>query len=214
MNNYGTIIRSIREEKGLSQKYIYEGIVSRQAYYLIESNLSIPSLDNFLKILERLNISFNDFLYLLNSEHFPSDKELYDKLILLKAKNDSQSFKTFIQQMENSFLDTSNEKYRHFSCIAKATFLYLFPSDSDKNNHELEHFIEPIKNYLLEIETWYLYELRLLHLSLFGFSLKNLEVLENLLTARSFNYCNFLEFTTIQKKIRQDFYQRMQLSMT
>ncbi|MFD1899447.1 helix-turn-helix domain-containing protein [Enterococcus termitis] len=214
MINYGTIIRTIREEKGLSQKCIYEGIVSRQAYYLIESNLSIPSLDNFLKILERLAISFNDFLYLLDSEQFPSDKELYDKLILLKTKQDSQSFQTFIRQMERSFLDTSNEKYRHFSCIAKATFLHLFPSEYDRNKNELEHLIEPIKNYLLEIETWYLYELRLFHLSIFGFSLKNLELLGNLLTARSFNYCNFLEFTRIQKNIRQDIYQRIQHSMT
>lgn len=171
MKNYGTLIKKIRIEKGLSQKDIYEGIMTRQTYYLIESNVSMPSFDKFLLILEKLFLSIDEFLSLLNPTIFPNEKLLYQELAELTLNKDKNGLYLFIKNANRLYKETENKKYWHLQLIAESMFHIHFEEPCLIETKSLEELMLPIKKYLIGIETWHVYELKLLNNSLYCFTL-------------------------------------------
>lgn len=171
MKNYGTLLKKIRQEKGLSQKDIYDGIMTRQTYYLIETNVSMPSFDKFLMILEKLFISVDEFLYLLDPETYPTDHHLYHQLSQAVFKHDQQMFDTLTEDSQKLYETTRNQKFFHLNLITQAmAHLNKAANDSDSMKF-LKQLMYPIKYYLTGIDKWYLYELKLLNNSLYCFEL-------------------------------------------
>lgn len=171
MENYGTLIKKIRIEKSLSQKDIYEGIMTRQTYYLIESNISMPSFDKFLLILEKLFLSIDEFLSLLNPVIFPNEKLLYQELAEFTFKKDKHGLCSFIKRANRFYKKTENKKYLHLQLIAEAMFYINFEEQCFTKTRTLDRLMLPIKKYLIGIETWHLYELKLLNNALYCFTL-------------------------------------------
>ena len=64
MVSYGKIIKSIRENKKMTQKELAEGIVTPQFLSQFENNKYDIKLDNFLMILDRLNVKYSEFAYI------------------------------------------------------------------------------------------------------------------------------------------------------
>ncbi|EOL49312.1 helix-turn-helix domain-containing protein [Enterococcus caccae] len=171
MENYGTLIKKIRQEKGLSQKDIYEGIMTRQTYYLIETNTSMPSFDKFLMILEKLFISVNEFLYILDPEVFPTENYLYHQLSQAVFKKDETRLSLLLDKSQQLYTSTNNKKYLHLNLITQA-MTYLNDKQMEPDSlYRLKELMLPIKEYLIGIDKWYLYELKLLNNSLYSFEL-------------------------------------------
>ncbi|MTD38400.1 helix-turn-helix domain-containing protein [Erwinia sp. CPCC 100877] len=184
MNNYGTLLKKIRLEKGLSQKDVYSGIMTRQTYYLIETNVSMPSFDKFLLILEKLFLSVKEFLYLLDPEVFPEENHLYYQMSQAVFKKDEQCLNFLVQSSEQLYKATKNKKYFHLYLIAQAMHLINFKKEDTKTNRSLTHLMRPIKNYLIGVDTWYLYELKLLNNALYCFNLSEAISLSKLVTQK------------------------------
>ncbi|MBO0467144.1 helix-turn-helix domain-containing protein [Enterococcus plantarum] len=171
MKDYGTLLKKIRQEKGLSQKDIYEGIMTRQTYYLIEANSNMPSFDKFLIILEKLFISVDEFLCLLDPEAFPTENHLYYQLSQAVFKQDMKRISLLVEDSQQLYTSTNNKKYLHLNLVAQAmTYLNSEPTNPDTLAC-LNELMLPIKQYLIGIDKWYLYELRLLNNSLYCFEL-------------------------------------------
>ena len=64
MNNYGIVLRDIRISKGLSQKEIYSGIISKSYASAFEKGNHDISLILFEKILVRVNVSLDEFFFI------------------------------------------------------------------------------------------------------------------------------------------------------
>ena len=171
MKDYGTLIKKIRQEKGLSQKYIYEGIMTRQTYYLIETNASMPSFDKFLMILEKLFISVDEFLFLLDPESFPTENHLYHQLSQAVFKKDTDRLTSLTEISRQLYVKTNNKKYAHLNLITQAMFYLNSEQTESGTTHYLKKLMLPIKQYLIGIDKWYLYELKLLNNSLYCFEL-------------------------------------------
>ncbi|WP_207695705.1 hypothetical protein DOK67_0001597 [Enterococcus sp. DIV0212c] len=184
MKNYGTLLKKIRQEKGLSQKDIYSGIMTRQTYYLIETNVSMPSFDKFLMILEKLFLSTEEFLSLLNPEIFPAENQLYYKLSQAVFKKDKNHLDLLVQTSKHFYQTTKNEKYLHLNLITRAMLHLSFIKQDSDNNESLDQLMMPIKNYLIGVDKWYLYELKLLNNSLYCFSLAEAISLTTLVTQK------------------------------
>ncbi|MGM0218429.1 helix-turn-helix domain-containing protein [Enterococcus sp. AZ126] len=171
MNHYGTLLKKIRQEKGLSQKDIYEGIMTRQTYYLIETNANMPSFDKFLMILEKLFISVDEFLFLLDPESFPTENHLYHQLSQAVFKKDKEKLISLTERSKQLYKTTDNKKYAHLNLITQA-MLYLNSDKTESNTiSTMKQLMLPIKQYLIGIDKWYLYELKLLNNSLYCFEL-------------------------------------------
>lgn len=184
MNNYGTLLKKIRIEKGISQKDVYSGIMTRQTYYLIESNASMPSFDKFLLILERLFLSVEEFLALLDPSCFPTENQLYYKLSDAVFKKNRDCLERLIQLVEQRYSSTKNEKYYHLLLITKAMRQINFEDVPLEQETPLKQLMQPIKNYLIGVDKWYLYELKLLNNSLYCFDSAEAIALGTLVTKK------------------------------
>lgn len=65
---YGAIFKRIRNEKGLTQKEIYSGVVSKSFYSDFEAGKHAITVDKFERLLQNLGISYDEFVYYQNSE--------------------------------------------------------------------------------------------------------------------------------------------------
>lgn len=184
MKNYGTLIKKIRTEKGLTQKDIYEGIMTRQTYYLIESNTSMPSFDKFLLILEKLFLSVDEFLSLLDPTVFPNEKFLYQELTELTFNKDKAGLQRLINKVHSLYITTKNKKYLHLQLIAEAMCHEQFHEACFLQTKTLHTIMLPIKEYLLGIDSWHLYELKLLNNSLYCFTLDEAVSLVTLISSK------------------------------
>ena len=81
---HGEFIKKIRQEKHLTQKELAEGILSKNFLSKFERGESKITSEIFLNLLERLNVSLDEFEQLVISKH--SQKEFLQKLETFKIK--------------------------------------------------------------------------------------------------------------------------------
>ncbi|NSS93513.1 helix-turn-helix domain-containing protein [Enterococcus faecalis] len=90
---FGKTIKKIRIEKGLTQKNVSEGIVTLSYYSRIERDISEPTISVFLKILHRLNLAFDEFMFIHNNYRESLDDELWFTLTELYHTGNIQALK-------------------------------------------------------------------------------------------------------------------------
>ena len=59
MKKNGPTFYSIRKDKGISQKEVYMGVVSRSFYQKFEKGEYTTSTETFEKLLERINLTYD-----------------------------------------------------------------------------------------------------------------------------------------------------------
>src|SRR5699024_6512577 len=85
------LIKKLRESRGLKKIDVYTNIVSKNLYTKIEDDLYLVKFDDLLLILQRLDVSFMEFSYILNT-HLPD-------------------FRTdFLKDMRNLFVSSNNKE--------------------------------------------------------------------------------------------------------
>ncbi|EAD9527522.1 XRE family transcriptional regulator, partial [Listeria monocytogenes] len=62
----GTTLKKLRVGKNITREELVKGIMSTNHYFKIENNENIISLDKFIAIISRLNVTFNEFAYVTN----------------------------------------------------------------------------------------------------------------------------------------------------
>lgn len=68
--NIGYYIKRIRQEKGISQEALYEGLCSRSTIHRIESGEQNPNFFTAINLLQRLGLDENSFLVPLGPQDF------------------------------------------------------------------------------------------------------------------------------------------------
>ena len=79
MKKYGETIRIIREQKGYTIRQIAEGILSISFLSKFERGDSDISVSYFFQILERLTLSYEEFLYVHNDFQLENFETFFDK---------------------------------------------------------------------------------------------------------------------------------------
>ena len=80
---FGDVLKEIRIDRGYSQQYVAEGIMGQSAYSKIERNEIEPTFRKWLAILEKLNISVDEFRYILNKENLTTKEKLINEFLSL-----------------------------------------------------------------------------------------------------------------------------------
>ena len=83
---HGEFIKKIRQEKHLTQKELAAGILSKNFLSKFERGESKITSEIFLKLLERLNVSLDEFEQLVTAKH--SQKDFLQKLETFKSQKD------------------------------------------------------------------------------------------------------------------------------
>src|SRR5690554_1757275 len=108
MQNIGNSLRDIREALDLSQKQMAEGIMSQSNYSKVENGTVEISFTKMLEILDRLDMSLEEFVY-INNQY--SNKPVKKRNYLNKLKyNDKQLLSKYIAELNSIQKPTTKEK--------------------------------------------------------------------------------------------------------
>lgn len=94
--NIGYYIRRIRQEKGISQEAIYEGLCSRSTIHRIESGKQQPTMFTASHLLQRLGLDENSFLVPLG----PRDFEICNLQKEIVALNAQSQFEQALERID------------------------------------------------------------------------------------------------------------------
>lgn len=151
MDKYGPTFRTIRKNKNISQKEVYTQIVSRSFYQKFEKGEYTISVNNFEKLLYRINIDYEEFKFIHHEYKLvPYDQYLVDIF---------EAYRNFDYKQLNSLSNSLR-----FSSIQREIFLsrvaILLKNNilSVKIKSDEEHLVY---DYLDKIETWTSFEIKL-----------------------------------------------------
>ena len=94
--NIGYYIKRIRQEKGISQEAIYEGLCSRSTIHRIESGKQQPTMFTASHLLQRLGLDENSFLVPLG----PRDFEICNLQKEIVALNAQSQFEQALERID------------------------------------------------------------------------------------------------------------------
>lgn len=94
--NIGYYIKRIRQEKGISQEALYEGLCSRSTIHRIESGKQQPTMFTAIHLLQRLGLDENSFLVPLG----PRDFEICNLQKEIVALNAQSQFEQALERID------------------------------------------------------------------------------------------------------------------
>ena len=120
---HGEFIKKIRQEKHLTQKELAEGILSKNFLSKFERGESKITSEIFLNLLERLNVSLDEFEQLVTSKH--SQKEFLQKLDTFKSQKDVYLLENLKVEEKQLFQSDRNRRHLHNQILVEAHLQYL-----------------------------------------------------------------------------------------
>ncbi|MDV2581727.1 helix-turn-helix domain-containing protein [Alkalibacillus haloalkaliphilus] len=182
--NYGQTFREIRENKGYTLKEVSEGIVSVSFLSKFERGESEISIQNIHALLDRLKVTFEEFLFFHNNNQ-PSELEaFFNRAHEYYLKRDLQS----LQKMHDEQMALW-EKYKVKPYRCQAVILKIYENIiSDKMIDEERDGLKELIDYLFNVEVWTLYELRLYSKTILVLDEKMIETLSKTAYKKSKQY--------------------------
>lgn len=142
---YGNTIKKIRKDKGLKQKDICQDIVTISYYSRIERDISIPTIDVFFKIIDRLNVSLEEFLFIHNNFKKQENDKIWFDLTEFYHAGDIDSL------IQYKYL-LSKKKYDNENPMVLIKMIDLFIMRLEDKPVEID--LSPITNSLKKIDNW------------------------------------------------------------
>lgn len=169
--NYGKVISNIRISKGVSIGKLISGICGRTAYRNFVMNRTRTSVDNFMKFLAKLHVSYTEFKYIADGFETSYEQQFVIDLQKAIAQGDLEQLDALLQRTLNyCAIYENDEKYRHLACITQLTINKLKCEPLDEKSHQV------VTNYLIGCETWTHYELMMFNNVMFAFSLDQIRM--------------------------------------
>ena len=162
--DFGDVLKEIRIDRGYSQHYVAEGIMGQSAYSKIERSEMEPSFRKWLAILEKLNVSVDEFRYILNTKNLTTKEKIINEFFALNYNHldDLRLFKdeivAFLKEEEDYLL-----KDIFYACES------LIILNTTQNVEEAQSFAKKIWERLEKFDRWYLLDIRLINTILFIF---------------------------------------------
>lgn len=170
MEEYGKILKRIRLEKGLTQKELSAGILSRSHLSELENGNYYCSFDKFLQLLRRLNVSLHEFDLYLKESIYQEDFQRKIKIEAAVNAHDIAEMKRLLAEFP--IVDEKNVRMRHEKLLLEALIEY-------HQNHQIMNLTryQEILDYLSKVSEWGMYELNLLANFLFIFDIDTLPLI-------------------------------------
>ncbi|MFL2099478.1 helix-turn-helix domain-containing protein [Desemzia sp. FAM 23991] len=151
--NYGQVLRRMREEKGYSLRQVSNGILSTSFLSKFERGESNISLSHFVNVIERMNISLDEFIFSAN-EYKPNELDsLMSEIASAYQRNNTSKLKMITNKEYQKWEEYGLDAYLCNSIMAEAKMLNLQRKEIDKKKREY------LANYLFNVELWGNYEL-------------------------------------------------------
>lgn len=153
MNNFGELYRRLRKGKEIQLKEAAEGIMSPQAVSKFERGDSNITVSNLLLLLDKINVSYEEFFELSNVESLSSIIKTFEvEMDWAAAENLYFEWQKLIKKYQRLWHQTKRSCYRHFQLLAEYYYAQM-------NNHTHRVSLREIIEFLLTADYWGKYEL-------------------------------------------------------
>lgn len=156
MYNYGAVFRNIRLNKQLSLKETAEGIVSVSLLSKFERGECDITLSKFYLLLNKLNVTLEEYSYISNDYQPQSLDKLIDKVRVAYEHKNIKYLEALMEQEGNKW----KEKKNLFNKL-NAIMIQVVLKDLNKDYEVKMDDISYLTEYLFKVEEWGLYEITL-----------------------------------------------------
>ncbi|REB11463.1 XRE family transcriptional regulator [Sporosarcina sp. BI001-red] len=126
--NINSTIKKIRSDKDFSQKYIVDGIMTQSAYSKFELNKTDITYSSLASILENLEVTFEEVLYIQNGFKHTEKDAIFKKFISLSFNNE-ENIKELLN-MSVSYLDKKDDQLiSDIKSLAEALLILIYTAD-------------------------------------------------------------------------------------
>ena len=161
---FGDVLKEIRIDRGYSQQYVAEGIMGQSAYSKIERNEIEPTFRKWLLILEKLNVSVEEFQYILNKENLTKKEKLINEFFSLNY-NHPDNLKLLKEELVAYLKVDEDYLLRDISYACES----LIALNTTQNVEKAQSFAKKIWERLEKFDKWYLLDIRFINTILFIF---------------------------------------------
>jgi len=165
-STYGSTYKQIRQGKKLSQETVTKDKISRSSLSKFEHNKQTIYLDNFLNLLDEVNLEINEFMYIDNNYQHKTKNTLKNKFYSTYPTADKDTYKKLNKDIE-TFLDKNDDWY--LKMIKK--YIDIISNDDDdtiaQQDRKMEKLATDIWEELQKTTHWFKNDLQLLNVILY-----------------------------------------------
>lgn len=173
---FGITLNKIRKEKNFTISTLVDGVIASSTFTRFVQGKTTLAIDSFLLLLEKLNVTFEEFLLVNNAYELPPYQELTLTLEDAIARQNINKLGEIISQV-------NLELRQHPELMSFYDVVVLIKNKLENSPFNVTS-LNRIKTYLFNAESWYHHELALFNNVIFIFS--NEELL-TFLTKATFN---------------------------
>lgn len=192
--NEGQLFRKLRKDRGLSLEQVADEMNSVSFISKFEKGNSNISMHRLERLLQNINVSFEEFLYLRELDNVPNLNQtlkvlrgyltsdfyfsLAEIMEIISSINEI-GFKEGIKRMQ-TFKANMNPKisWQKFVSIYCDICIYIYKSNLDESDEleagsvmkEINYLSKPIVSYLYKVEDWGVFEVLLFRMFFFSFT--------------------------------------------
>lgn len=199
----GSIIELIRQKKNIPIKSLIGGVVSRAHYYRITNGQSDMTVTCFFKILEQLNVSLDEFLFIQNNFKIERFKALFTDVRQSFIEQDVEKLLSLKEKSTLIYKKTNLERYQHIALVVKLLINRLKKEEYDSFAKEY------LQEYLVNLNMFTHYDLVLYTNTFFAYSKElneaiSIRILEN---AKKYEQLKSFESDTVKVLSNMIFYE-------
>lgn len=188
MNQTGEIISVIRQNKGYSQKYVSNGVITQGAFSKFETSKTGIGLATFDHILTRLEISYEELKYIQNGYKYNVRDQFMNKLFNLSF-NDKEVLQDLLEETNIYIKHQEDILVEDISRICEALILLSETNDIEKSRTPLKEVWERLSKR----DLFYLSDLYFINTILFLFPL------DSALEIKKFAFRSIEKYKNFQK---------------
>ena len=189
--DFGTVYREIRLSKGLTQKEVCGEMISRTSLTKFENNEVVPKFENMMFLLDQLNISNEEFLYICDYYQPSKRQEIFNKADNYFSSTETTELKEIMELCENHLRTTHDVPIEKLLDLV-IVFINIREHGILNPTEELKEVAKRIWNYLEKMDEWYERDFKLLNAILFTLPIDTLVQLTDRLLDNLEKYENFL----------------------
>lgn len=164
----GRTLQKIRKSRQLTQANIIKNIMTQGAYSKIETSQLQINLDQFIPLISKMNISLQEFSYILNNYQLTKRDTIIQRFTSLEIANTSE-LQQLLSEVKDYLTTYPEDQYIYFLQIIYKVFIVL---QQDNDLAKARQMVAPIWQQLQNLDDWYINDFELLNAILFLFPLE------------------------------------------
>ncbi|WP_302803736.1 helix-turn-helix domain-containing protein [Schleiferilactobacillus harbinensis] len=138
-SRYGIVVREMRQDRNLTINYVASGIMSVSGLSRFERGEVMTTLENLVKLLNRMNINMTEYLYRVNRHLWPPSIVFFRELTNALRAGNSARIKELAQSEKEKIVaaDDPNDQYRLNTVVAAAALAILDGPDPSSDDIKL-----------------------------------------------------------------------------